>query len=116
MYVISSKKREELPVAVQGAEKATFRWLVDRSTGAKSFALRLFEIQPGGIVPLHQHPEEHEIFVITGKADVMSSSGSIPARKDDVVFVPSNMVHGIDNRKGKEVFRFICAIPLLSKE
>jgi quercetin dioxygenase-like cupin family protein len=116
VYVISSKKREELPVAVQGTEKATFRWLIDRSSGAKTYGLRLFEIQPGGIVPLHQHPEEHEIFVISGKADVMSSSGSTPARKDDVVFIPSNMVHGVDNRKGKEAFKFICVIPLLSKE
>lgn len=116
MYVITSKKREELPVAVQGTEKATFRWLVDRNNGAKTYALRLFEIQPGGIVPLHQHPEEHEIYVVSGKAEVMSSSGNTPARKDDVVFVPPNMIHGIDNRKGKEVFKFICAIPLLPKD
>jgi quercetin dioxygenase-like cupin family protein len=116
MYVISSKKREVVPVAVPGAEKATFRWLVDRTNGAKTYALRLFEIEPGGIVPLHQHPEEHEIFVISGKAEVLSDSGIRAARKDDVIFIPSNIMHGIDNRKGKEVFKFICAIPLLSKD
>jgi len=115
-YVISSKKREEVPVAVPGTEKAKCRWLVDRSSGAKTYALRLFEIEPGGIVPLHQHPEEHEIFVIGGKAEVMSVTGNTSARKDDVIFIPSNMIHGIDNRKGKEAFKFICVIPLLSKE
>lgn len=116
MYVISSKKREEVPLAVPGTEKATLRWLIDRNNGAKTYALRLFEIQPGGIVPLHQHPEEHEIYVISGKAEVLSSAGTLPARKDDAVFIPPNIPHGIDNRKGKDVFKFICAIPLISKE
>jgi quercetin dioxygenase-like cupin family protein len=116
MYVVSYKKREVSAVAVPGTEKASFRWLVDRNNGAKTYGIRLFEIEPGGIVPLHRHPEEHEIFVLSGKAEVLSASGNTTARKDDIVFMPSDELHGIDNRSGKEVFRFICAIPLLGKE
>lgn len=115
MYVVNYKERDLKDVEMAGSQKVTVRWLVGRQTGARTYAMRLFEIAPGGFIPIHGHEEEHEIFVLHGKAKVIGKSEGT-AKKDDVVYVPPNEPHGYDNREGKEVFRFICVIPLLNKE
>jgi len=115
LYVVNYKKRELKDVEMADSQKVTMRWLVGRQTGAKTYAMRIFEIAPGGIIPLHSHQEEHEIFVLSGKVKIIGDLGGI-AKKDDVIFVPSNEPHGYDNTEGKEIFRFICVIPLLNGE
>jgi quercetin dioxygenase-like cupin family protein len=116
MFVVNFREREETAVEFANSKKTYVRWLVGRNTGAKTYAMRHFEIKPGGIVPLHSHDEEHEIFVLEGEAKVIGGKKGAVAKKDDVIFVPSNLPHGYDNTEGKESFRFICVIPLLKKE
>ncbi|MFW9786897.1 MAG: cupin domain-containing protein [Candidatus Thorarchaeota archaeon] len=116
MYVINFNEREETPVDMADSKDVYMRWLVGRRTGAKTYAMRLFEIKPGGIIPLHTHPEEHEIFILEGEAKVLGGNEGLVAKKDDVVFVPSDLPHGYDNTQGTKSFRFICVIPLLKKE
>ncbi len=116
MYVINYKEREETAVELAGSKRMTVRWLIGRNTGANTYSMRHFEIKPGGIIPLHTHEEEHEIFVLEGEAKVLGELEGIDAKKDDVVFVPSNLPHGYDNTEGSKSFRFICVIPLLNKE
>ena len=115
MYIVNYKEREQKDVEMAGSQKVTVRWLIGRQTGAKTYAMRIFEIAPGGFIPLHTHDEEHEIFVLNGEAEVLGDNGGV-AKKDDVVFVPSNEPHGYDNKEGKDTFRFICVIPLLNEE
>ncbi len=115
MYVMNYAEREEIPVELPGAEKATMRWLIDRRTGAKTYAMRWFNIKAGGIIPEHHHPEEHEIYVLNGQAKLLGDMAGRVAKKDDVVFIPSEAPHGYDNREGTEDFTFICVIPLLDK-
>ena len=109
MYVMNFKEKEETPVEFAGSKNVMMRWLVGRRSGAKTYAMRHFDMKPGGIIPLHSHPEEHEIFVL-GEVE------GLVAKKDDVIFVPSDLPHGYDNTEGKKSFRFICVIPLLNKE
>ena len=116
MYVINYKEREETAVELAGSKNMTVRWLIGRYTGASTYAMRHFEIKPGGIFPLHTHEEEHENFVLEGEAKVLGELEGTVAKKDDVVFVPSNLPHGYDNTEGTKSFRFICVIPLLNKE
>jgi quercetin dioxygenase-like cupin family protein len=116
MYVLNFKEREETPVEFADSKNVYVRWLVGKRTGAKSYAMRHFEIKPGGIIPLHSHAEEHEIFVLEGEAKVLGDFKGLVAKKDDVVFVPSELPHGYDNTEGTKSFRFICVIPLLNKE
>lgn len=115
MYVVDYHDREVLEVDLKGSKNVTVRWLIGKRTGALNYAMRLFEIAPGGLVPLHDHDEEHEIFVLNGEAKILGSNEGY-AKKDDIVFVPPNQPHGYDNTDGKETFRFICVIPLLEKE
>ena len=78
--------------------------------------MRYFEMKPGGIIPLHSHHEEHEIFILEGEAKVLGGEDGAVAKKDDVVFVPPDQPHGYDNTHGSKAFRFICVIPLLEKD
>ena len=116
MYTVNFQERKEEEVNLAGATKTTVRWLIGRRTGAKTYAMRMFTIAPGGKIPLHSHEEEHEIFVLQGKAEVLGTDEETYAQKDDITFIPSNIEHGYDNTEGKEDFRFICVIPLLNKE
>ncbi|TFG11978.1 cupin domain-containing protein [Candidatus Thorarchaeota archaeon] len=116
MYTVNYKEREVHEVDLAGSKKTTMRWLIGKSTGAKSYAMRYFEIQPGGIIPEHNHDEEHEIFVLQGEAKLIGSENHSTAKKDDVVFISSNEPHGYDNRAGNKPFSFICVIPLLDSD
>ncbi|MFW9792921.1 MAG: cupin domain-containing protein [Candidatus Thorarchaeota archaeon] len=116
MYVINYNEREESVVDFSDSKNVYVRWLIGRNNGAKTYAMRHFEIKPGGIIPLHTHEEEHEIFVLEGEAKVLGAEKETVAKKDNVVFVPSNLPHGYDNTEGKKSFRFICVIPLLENE
>ncbi len=115
MYVVDYQERDEIPVDMPGSKGTTMRWLVGRRSGARTYAMRYFEIQPGGIIPLHQHPEEHEIFILEGKAELLGGQEGMTAQKDDVVFIEPDEPHGYDNSEGKDPFRFICVIPLLEE-
>jgi quercetin dioxygenase-like cupin family protein len=116
LYVVNFKEREETPIDLAGSKQVMMRWLIGKRTGAKTYAMRYFEIKPGGIIPIHSHPEEHEIFVLDGEAKVLGDVQGLVAKKDDVVYVPSDLNHGYDNTEGTTSFRFICVIPLLDKE
>ena len=116
MYVVNFREREVHEVTLADSTKTTMRWLVGKSTGARTYAMRHFEIAPGGVIPLHSHDEEHEIFILTGKAKVLGGPEGVVAQKDDIVYVAPNEPHGYDNTEGKVPFTFICVIPLLEKE
>lgn len=116
MYAINYEQREEVVVELAGCTDTTMRWLVGRNTGAKTYAMRRFKIQPGGKIPLHTHPEEHEIFILQGEAKLLGALEGKTAKKDDVIFVPSDEPHGYDNTEGTEPLIFICVIPLLKKD
>ena len=60
---------EKQAILTDGTEvkDVSVRWLIDNKSGAKNFAMRQFKIETGGMVPLHNHPEDHEIYVLSGK-------------------------------------------------
>ncbi len=116
MHVFNYEEIELEDVSLPGAKKVKMSGLLGRKVGAQRYAMRYFEMAPGGIIPLHTHPEEHEIFILSGEAKVLGESPKDVAVKDDAVFIPSMVPHGYDNTEGKEPFRFICVIPYLPKE
>jgi quercetin dioxygenase-like cupin family protein len=106
----------EEKVTTAGSTKTTIRWLVTEKDGALRYAMRRFEIKPGGNIGLHNHPEEHEIYVLSGKARIFNDKGfETIAGPGDVLFVPPNEKHGYENL-GKEIFTFLCVIPILNKK
>jgi quercetin dioxygenase-like cupin family protein len=91
------------------------RWLVDKNDGAKNYAMRRFEIKAGGEVPLHSHPEDHEIYVLQGKGKFINDQGKEESgAPGDVFYIPPLEKHTIIN-VGNDDFVFLCVIPYLKK-
>jgi len=66
MMKIFQYQNVEAKDADEGTSKLRVRWLITKEIGAKNFAMRLFEMEPGGYSPLHSHPWEHEVFILEG--------------------------------------------------
>jgi quercetin dioxygenase-like cupin family protein len=98
------------PVEMQGAEGCAVRWLVGQSDGAPNFAMRQFEVSPGGHTPRHSHPYEHEVFVLEGSGTVLEGDTEHPLHAGDVVFVRPDEVHQFRNT-GQAPLKFLCLIP-----
>ncbi len=102
---LDTKATQELPGVVK-------REVVCADKGAPNFCMRVFDIEPGSSTPSHEHPWEHEIFVLSGRGLAVSEQGETEMTKDSVVFVPPNLHHCFINN-GSEVLRFICVIPIV---
>ncbi|MFB3882327.1 MAG: cupin domain-containing protein [Armatimonadota bacterium] len=111
MRVVHSREVAAQPVQEEGARNATVRWLLSRPEGAPNFAMRLFELQPGGSTPLHSHAWEHEVFVLEGAAEVVTSAGPAALAAGDAVLVLPDEQHQFRNT-GSSPARFLCMIPL----
>ncbi|NLE46721.1 MAG: cupin domain-containing protein [Chloroflexi bacterium] len=92
------------------AEGITIRWVIGQPEGAPTFAMRVIEFGPGAIFAEHQHPYEHEIFVLEGEGVVRVSDDEGPMIPGRVIYVPPGISHSYRNT-GQGVLRFICVIP-----
>jgi len=94
----------------EDAQGVRMRWVISDKDGAPTFAMRIFEVQPGGYTPLHAHPWEHEVFVLGGCGLVVDEGDETPVSAGDTVFVAPNEKHQFRNT-GDEPLEFICLIP-----
>jgi quercetin dioxygenase-like cupin family protein len=97
-------------VQMDGAHGCTVRWLVSQEDGAPNFAMRQFEVAPGGYTPRHHHPYEHEVFVLEGEGVVYEGDQPHALKAGDVVLVKPDEVHQFRNT-GNETLKFLCLIP-----
>jgi quercetin dioxygenase-like cupin family protein len=97
-------------VADEGAKGVSVRWVISKNDGAPNFFMRVFDVQPGGHTPYHQHAWEHEVFILDGVAQVVTEAGPKSAPAGSVVFVLPDENHQFRNESA-EVMRFICLIP-----
>jgi quercetin dioxygenase-like cupin family protein len=107
------KNREEVQsneVTMEGAAGCKVRWLIGEGDKAPNFAMREFEVAPGGHTPKHFHDYEHEVFVLAGKGTIVDGDKELPLAAGDVVLVAPNDLHQFRNT-GSEPMRFLCLIP-----
>ncbi len=88
----------------------TIRWVISTPEGARNFAMRIFEVQPGYASPLHSHYWEHEIFVLAGSGVANNGEKETPITAGSTIFIPPNAKHQLRNT-GQSVLRFLCMIP-----
>jgi len=100
-----TKAVQELPGVVK-------REVVCADKGAPNFCMRVFDIEPGSSTPSHEHPWEHEIYILSGQGVAVSEQGEIPIAKDSCIFVPPDEHHCFINN-GSEILRIICVIPII---
>ncbi|MCG3221608.1 MAG: cupin domain-containing protein [Candidatus Heimdallarchaeota archaeon] len=104
---------EELEVKDYGSTGTSIRWLITKEKdNAPRFSLRRFEIQPEGEIGLHNHAQEHEIYILAGKGEVFTHFEKNEITSDDVLYVPPDEPHGYRNT-GEENLIFLCVIPYL---
>lgn len=93
------------------ASGVTIRWLIDEAVGAPNFAMRYFEIAPGGSTPLHAHAWEHEVFILSGSGVVVCDGGDEAFGPGDAIFVPHGERHCFRNT-GTEPVAMLCLVPM----
>ena len=110
MKVSSYRDVPAEPVTTEAARGVRVRWLIDQRDGAANFAMRHFEIEPGGYTPLHHHGHEHEVFVLEGRGTVREGEMEHAFQAGDVIYVAPDEVHQFRNT-GEEPVRFLCMVP-----
>jgi quercetin dioxygenase-like cupin family protein len=110
MKVSHYEQVAKAPVTMEGAVGCQVRWLVDEAQGAPNFAMRQFEVAPGGYTPRHSHPYEHEVFVLEGDGVVLEGDTEHRLRAGDFVLVTPNEIHQFRNT-GPGPLKFLCMVP-----
>jgi quercetin dioxygenase-like cupin family protein len=102
------------PIDAGEIEKAytgvTIRRVISDVDGAEATVMDVFEIASGGQTPLHSHPWEHQIFVISGRGWCSDDSGRHEFRDGDVIYVRPGESHTFGN-SGPEPVKLVCVIP-----
>jgi quercetin dioxygenase-like cupin family protein len=98
------------PVTMEGSHGCRVRWLLGERDGTPSFAMRQFEVAPGGYTPRHSHPYEHEVFVLEGTGVVFEEDRPHKLAAGDVLLVRPDEVHQFRNT-GTVPLKFLCLVP-----
>ena len=81
-------------VALEDLEREGFqgvkaRYVITDKAGAPHFAMRVCEFEPGGHTALHQHPEEHEIFILEGTVTAVNDRGDeFSLKSGNTLYIP----------------------------
>jgi quercetin dioxygenase-like cupin family protein len=70
--------------------------------------MRIFDLAAGATTPYHQHPWEHEVFIVRGSGVVKSEQGDRPFAAGDTVFIAGNEPHCF---AAESAVQFVCVIP-----
>jgi quercetin dioxygenase-like cupin family protein len=111
MQVIAAGSVAFRAVEADGASGCRMAELITAATGAPTFAMRQFEVDPGGRTPFHAHPWEHEVFILAGAGCVETEAEPRQFAAGDAVFIPRLEKHAFRNT-GEDVLRFLCLIPV----
>jgi quercetin dioxygenase-like cupin family protein len=95
---------------LEDASGIKMRWLISKEMGANNFAMRFIEIEPKGFSPLHDHPWEHEIFVLEGEGLTTNGKDEKKIKEGDFIFIPPNETHQTKNI-GINTLKLLCMIP-----
>ena len=104
-----SQAYRDVPKEPVGEDKSV-RWVIGKPEGAPNFAMRVIEFEPGAVFETHQHPYEHEIFVLEGEGVAHTPDGEAEMHPGIALYIPPSEPHGYRN-VGDSPLRFICVIP-----
>jgi len=96
---------------MEGAKGVKVRWLISDKDKAPNFAMRLFEVEPGGHSPLHIHDWEHEVFILEGDGVATDGEKETKIKNGTVLYVAPNEKHQFENT-GSGTLKFLCMVPI----
>ncbi len=94
----------------QGATGATETWLIGKAEQAGNFAMRYYELEPGGHSREERHPYDHGILFLRGNGQVTLGDEVHAVTRGDVVYIDPDETHQIINN-GDEMLGWLCIIP-----
>lgn len=97
-----------------GAKGTSIRWILGPKDEMPNFHLRMVEVEPGGVTMHHDHPFEHECFILEGEGELVGNDKSLPLKPGNAAYVAPGETHQFRN-VGKTPLRFLCMIPKLEK-
>lgn len=110
MKITNLKEIPAEKVEMDGVKDCRYQVALSARDGELSMAMRFFEVAPGGNTPLHNHPYEHEIYIIEGTGTVWRDGKEVQLKPGDVLYIPSDEKHQFKNA-GDSSFKFMCLIP-----
>jgi len=111
MKVVDCKEVKAEAVDFEETKGVKVRWLISDKDKAPNFAMRLFEVGPGGYSPLHTHNWEHEVFILEGEGVANDGEKEFTIKSGTVVYVAPEEKHQFKNT-GSETLKFLCPIPI----
>lgn len=96
-------------VTYEGVKNTKIQWLLGPKNDVPHFYMRYVTVEPGGIIPLHEHTAIHEMYIVKGKGAVLLEGEEKPIEAGNFVYMDSERVHGTLNT-GDENLEFICVI------
>jgi len=104
------REKDIAPSHPEGTKDVEFRPMIAENTAAPNFHLRVFDVGPGGHTPLHRHPWEHEIYVVSGSGKIVLESGDVDLSPGDALLVEPNELHQFVNDRDS-LLKLVCVIP-----
>jgi quercetin dioxygenase-like cupin family protein len=106
---------QDIPVRAYGpensdADRATRQVLIGTDENSPNFHIRYFAVQLGGHTSLDQHPHDHGVYILHGRANLRAGGEEYELNPGDVVYIPGNEVHQFFT-VGEEPFGFLCVVP-----
>ena len=92
------------------ASGVTETWLIGKAERSDNFALRYYELEPGGFSRAETHPYDHGVLFMRGAGEVVIDSQTYVVGEGDVVYIAPDEMHQIKNA-GQEPLGWICVIP-----
>lgn len=109
----SVQQMDGTPIEGDGIQGVTMKLLVGKQDHAPTFAMRHFLVEPGGFTPMHQHPWEHEVLILSGEGEVESDTEVTSIASGDGLYIPSNELHQFRNTSTTPL-EFLCIVPVES--
>jgi quercetin dioxygenase-like cupin family protein len=94
-----------------GFPGVTIRWVIGPGVGAERFALRVFELQPGSEIPLHDHWYEQEMLVLAGQGTARTEHDEHAMGPGSALWVAPWERHSFA-ADGDEPLVFVCCVPM----
>ena len=101
---------EGQPLSGPDIDKVVKRLLVGPDEGWRGWALRLFELEPGGHTPRHQHPWPHIDYVTQGRGTLHLDGVDHALEAGSFAYVPAGATHQFAG-SGDGTLAFLCIVP-----
>jgi len=91
------------------------RVVIGKADGATDFCMRVFELGKDTVSHHHSHEWDHQVFVHSGKGEVLCDGEWIPVETGHVIYIPGGEEHQLRNLNDAP-FVFVCLVPSSAPE